>query len=224
MITDLVLDKLGVFYDDTAKQRHGTSPEITYGYLIDTILLDKGGSSTYMLFPLGMQTFNRLIHKVFPNVKLNGGKETWYHYITAYVGYKHCGSCNEIKLFQEFASSPNNSKLGISSICKVCKNVSQVGQYDKYIESHKRSYEKHSAEIKARQQLYKGERSLRIPPWYDMQKKEIEQFYANCPEGMHVDHEVPLKGELVSGLHVIQNLQYLTIAENLSKGNKYEII
>ena len=222
MLTEMVLDKLGVFYDDIAKKKHGNCIEISYGYLIDTILMDKGSNATYTLFPVGMQTFNRLIHKIFP-VKLNGGNETWYHYILSYIGYKNCGTCSIPKLFGAFSNSPNNSKLGISSICKSCKNIEQAGGYVKYIDSHKKSYSKHSSEIKARQQLYRGERSLRVPLWYDTQKKEIEEFYANCPAGYQVDHIIPLKGKLISGLHVIQNMQYLTDKENLSKGNRVDL-
>jgi len=59
----------------------------------------------------------------------------------------------------------------------------------------------------------------RIVGWTD--HKAIEEFYANCPKGYHVDHIVPLQGANVSGLHVLNNLQYLTATQNLIKGNKW---
>ena len=56
------------------------------------------------------------------------------------------------------------------------------------------------------------------PTWVD--KQELKQVYEICPEGLEVDHIIPLKGKLVSGLHVPWNLQYLTREENLKKTNK----
>lgn len=60
-----------------------------------------------------------------------------------------------------------------------------------------------------------------LPLWADRDK--IKEIYKNCPEGYHVDHIVPLQGELVSGLHVETNLQYLLAKDNLQKGNKFII-
>lgn len=60
----------------------------------------------------------------------------------------------------------------------------------------------------------------RTPPWADLEA--IKQFYIDCPKDMQVDHVVPLQGKLISGLHVLANLQYLTPAENMSKGNRWE--
>ena len=56
------------------------------------------------------------------------------------------------------------------------------------------------------------------PKWANM--KKIRDIYLNCPKGFEVDHIIPLKGKTVSGLHVENNLQYLTKSENCSKGNK----
>jgi len=56
------------------------------------------------------------------------------------------------------------------------------------------------------------------PPWADV--KAIRRFYLDRPDGMEVDHMVPLVGRTVCGLHVVWNLQYLTRSQNASKGNK----
>lgn len=60
----------------------------------------------------------------------------------------------------------------------------------------------------------------RLPVWADL--AEIARIYANCPAGHHVDHIVPLFGKLVCGLHVPENLQYLTAAENFSKNARFD--
>jgi 5-methylcytosine-specific restriction endonuclease McrA len=59
----------------------------------------------------------------------------------------------------------------------------------------------------------------RLPAWADEQK--IEQVFRDAPDGLEIDHIVPISGELVSGLHVENNLQYLTTKENASKHNKF---
>jgi hypothetical protein len=59
-----------------------------------------------------------------------------------------------------------------------------------------------------------------MPPWANRQA--IAKIYAGCPDGYHVDHEIPLRGRLVSGLHVETNLQYLTASANHRKHNLFE--
>lgn len=57
------------------------------------------------------------------------------------------------------------------------------------------------------------------PLWADLEK--IKEIYLNCPKSMSVDHIIPLQGKLVCGLHVENNLQYLSRKENSSKNNNY---
>ncbi len=59
---------------------------------------------------------------------------------------------------------------------------------------------------------------IRIPKWANLEK--IREIYKKSKKGYHVDHIIPLQGKNVSGLHVENNLQYLTATQNISKGNK----
>lgn len=60
----------------------------------------------------------------------------------------------------------------------------------------------------------------RLPIWVD--RTSLREIYRNCPEGMTVDHVIPLNGEVISGFHIPENLQYLGKKENRRKGNKFE--
>jgi hypothetical protein len=74
-----------------------------------------------------------------------------------------------------------------------------------------------------RVRAHKAKRRLVIdrqtPAWADLEA--IVAVYRDCPAGMHVDHWAPIKGRTVSGLHCEANLQYLTDAENMTKGNRF---
>lgn len=67
-----------------------------------------------------------------------------------------------------------------------------------------------------RKRLGKGS-DKRIPPWQD--KEELWAFYKACPDGMQVDHIIPLNNEIVCGLHTVNNLQYLSVEDNSRKSN-----
>jgi hypothetical protein len=73
---------------------------------------------------------------------------------------------------------------------------------------------------------YRAAELRATPKWVDL--KEIFLLYKQASRltketGVHyeVDHIVPLRHKLVSGLHVVSNLQILTRAENRSKSNRF---
>jgi hypothetical protein len=66
----------------------------------------------------------------------------------------------------------------------------------------------------------------RTPPWADLEMIRLvyrEAAERSAEEGVeyHVDHVVPLQGEVVSGLHVHTNLQILPAVVNMKKGNRF---
>lgn len=72
---------------------------------------------------------------------------------------------------------------------------------------------------------------LRTPKWLgEDDQKKIDAYYftahmlgMHTGECYHVDHIVPLRGKLVSGLHVPWNLQILTKIDNQRKKNKFHV-
>lgn len=66
---------------------------------------------------------------------------------------------------------------------------------------------------------YTLDRDQRTPSWAN--QKVIESIYKKTPKGFAVDHIVPLRGKLVSGLHVEANLQYLPKSTNAQKLNRF---
>ena len=84
-------------------------------------------------------------------------------------------------------------------------------------ESRKKDPKLVAASNAARQAKYRAKYGYNRSYALNANKEKIKQIYENCPEGHEVDHIIPLsKG----GLHHEDNLQYLTIAENRSKGNR----
>ncbi|HSV90911.1 MAG TPA: hypothetical protein VLH80_07410 [Nitrospiraceae bacterium] len=92
----------------------------------------------------------------------------------------------------------------------LCANCYHNGYY----------FANHTVE-RARRNARRTRVQIATPPWADM--KAIHLFYINCPPGHEVDHIVPLKGKRISGLHVLENLQYLPIKANRTKLNRFEV-
>lgn len=82
-----------------------------------------------------------------------------------------------------------------------------------YIAEHPEIYKL----IHLRQKEKRGKRVVKFG------REGMREFYKNMPKGMTEDHIIPLCGDLVSGLHVIWNLQYLSPKDNLDKSNDVDL-
>lgn len=122
------------------------------------------------------------------------------NYLLDRYDYKYCPNCKEVKEDTEFSKN-SASRNGLNTHCREC------------CLDTRRDYQRvYQAQVRAL-------KLQRTPSWSETE--DILQFYNNCPAGYHVDHIIPLQGKLVSGLHVLSNLQYLLVSDNLSKGNRY---
>lgn len=83
-------------------------------------------------------------------------------------------------------------------------------------EYRSKNLDKHNASSAERRSAKKRA----IPKWYN--KNKVNKLYSKARDmGLTVDHIVPLKSDLVCGLHCWHNLQLLEQSENSSKGNYY---
>lgn len=69
--------------------------------------------------------------------------------------------------------------------------------------------------------LKKARKIQATPAWADIES--IKALYIEAARlQQHVDHVIPLKGKLVSGLHVLNNLQLLEPVLNMQKNNSFD--
>jgi len=92
-------------------------------------------------------------------------------------------------------------------------------------ERYSRYYQDNKLDFFVRAAQRRSIKNRATPTWANREK--IKQLYADCQlltemTGVpySVDHIIPLKGKLVSGLHVEYNLQIIPLKENLAKHNK----
>lgn len=182
-------------------KKWGNKKSISFNELLDSLFRNKSYSLAMKELGRSDGSFITAINRHFPGVKLTGGGDSWLLWFINKSDFKKCHKCKEFKLKTEFSN--NKSKWdGLQTECKSC------------------DYENTKKNNRANVAKYKAKKLLATPAWADLDK--IREFYANCPEGYHVDHIIPLQGEYISGLHVENNLQYLLARDNLSKGNKFQ--
>lgn len=201
----IICDKHNLTPTSIIIPKRGTREAISTKKLLEILLVYGKNSHTH----IGMHnsTLVKYIKKLFPELNLlSVSRRGWDNWLMYESGYKKCSKCHEIKLLDSYNKDTSRIDM-LSALCRECAKDKNANYYNK----NKESWSGYNANRRAR--IEKA-----IPPWADLQA--IQNIYNNCPEGYHVDHIYPLKGENSCGLHVENNLQYLPKADNLRKGNK----
>ena len=146
---------------------------------------------------------------------------------------KKCKSCNEIKQLIDFYIFRRN-RDGFKHVCKRCDNL-RVAEWQKKNRERQnatvcRYAKRYPERVNALTMLRTARKAKATPSWLSpVHKKEIVEIYKLAKEltwlsesPLQVDHILPIKGKIVSGLHVPWNLQILPKSENCRKNNRYE--
>lgn len=220
-IVEDVLSVWGINPLDWARPPRASFSGCNIQEFIEKILVYETGPEFIKYEGWGEQTFNRTIKKILVPIfgPIHGGNQTWSRTLLASIEVRYCPHCSRYLRYTEYGKD-RSSISGTDKVCKDCKSRQNALFYSENKDTYHRPYiSRHRAEYNARTALRRAKILNATPKWANLDK--IKEIYVNCPEGYHVDHIIPLQGEFVSGLHVENNLQYLTIKDNLSKSNKY---
>lgn len=111
-------------------------------------------------------------------------------------------------------------------------NPNKKKQYiSTYIKGTRKTYLKNKREEllpvnRAYSAKHRSTKKSATPSWANLELiqniyKECERISKETGIKHHVDHIIPLKGKLVSGLHIESNLRIITASENLTKSSKF---
>lgn len=201
LATTHILDILGRKYSEIVKRKWGENPQMLLGDLIDGMLRYTSAEEFSSALGVSIVALDKTLKKSFPDK--GSSKKKWKTWLLILVELKECAGCKTIKSIDEFY---NRTEIGKAYTCKNCNNIRSSNWAKNNPEKNR-----------AKRAKYRAAKIQRTVAWADYEA--IKEIYKNCPEGYHVDHIVPLQGKNVSGLHVENNLQYLTVEENLKKSN-----
>lgn len=218
-VVDLILQKFNIAGDDFIRAPRAGHPGWTNSYFIKLILVHGTSSAIVAAENCGTQTVYRaLAVLVTPIVgKLHGGNETFRNKLQHLVQVKVCPKCKFLLTYDEYGID-HSSAYGVASCCKNCMSERNRAYYESNKDRYHKAYiSEHAADFIARNAKRRAAKLNATPSWANLDL--IKEIYKNA-EGAHVDHIIPLINEYVCGLHVENNLQYLTPKENSKKSNK----
>lgn len=232
---DIIYKKFDLNPSQVLIPKYGDRYESTVSQTIEALYLYDKEACGY----LGISSapgLRKYLKILFPGLNLRGlNNRSWESWLLAETGQKKCTKCSEIMDSETNFSKDKHTADGYKSECKTCVHVRtstddfKAAQAERnrvrYLQDLDRNREIRRNHYYENKDMYKvncaNRRAAKLnatPKWADMDK--IKEIYLNCPEGYEVDHIYPLQSDLVCGLHIPINLQYLTMSENRSKGNK----
>jgi len=155
---------------------------------------------------------------------------------------KECTKCGEAKTLDRF----RKARKSLRASCRDCDNAStriwkaknkslvkEINQSnyrknkDAICAKNKRWAQDNPELFRVRAATRRVDELNRTVSWANDQLiaayyKEAKRLEELTGIKFHVDHIIPLRGELVSGLHVETNLQLLPAHENLGKSNSFD--
>ncbi len=156
--------------------------------------------------------------------------------------YKTCSIC-KFEHPINFFNKKKTGKFGVNGSCKECtrkagssyyqENKVRITKYRKDTNENERqkAWRKNNQHVKNYFTAeYRALKNLATPKWLTKEDKaKIRVLYKEAKiltnvtgVSYHVDHVMPLKSDILCGLHVPWNLQILKGEENLKKSNKVD--
>lgn len=142
---------------------------------------------------------------------------------------KRCSKCKSIKPLAEFHQC-KSKKDGLRTQCKSCRSILNRNYYDinkDKISSSVRDWAKRNpGKVVAKKRNRRIRERNAFPSWAN--HNAIDDIYRDMKEfrdyglDVVVDHIIPLKGKLVCGLHVENNLTLKLRSYNARKSNKFD--
>lgn len=143
---------------------------------------------------------------------------TYKNRFVKFYGRFHCTKCDNVLDLEKAVS-------GRFNICKLCdatkSKIYRENNQESCRQKSKLHYESNKSYYFAKNAKARAAKLNATPKWSN--DVNILAIYEECPLDHHVDHIIPLQGRLISGLHVEENLQYLTATDNISKSNKVDL-
>ena len=146
---------------------------------------------------------------------------------------KVCTECRVEKLVENFSRDKERGD-GLRQYCKPCASERSRRWYDKnkdQSQQQKRAWKARNVDkvsaASAKRRCTVHNRTMPLAPHHEAAMSavytEAQRLTRETGVKHHVDHIVPLHGDVMSGLHVPWNLRVIPAAENLAKSNRVDL-